>query len=174
MGFEGAAEGGDASLIALYNHLNTLLTSSPPLLPSVGFTIPGLWLPALALPAALRDGLDPVAAAKRALDSDAQAATPSADANAPKLVKRPYLLLSELSALWKDIAAKILPDEKDPLSVLTDALDLLGNQGEIFEANGIVFLDPGFATELLRPLVDHTLSVTAAEKDVDYASAFTY
>ena len=161
-----AAEGGDASLIALYNHLNTLLTSSPPLLPSVGFTIPGSWLPALALPAALRDGLDPVAAAKRALDSDAQAATPSADANAPKLVKRPYLLLSELSTLWKDIAAKILPDEKDPLSVLTDALDLLGNQGEIFEANGIVFLDPGFATELLRPLVDHTLSVTAAEKDV--------
>ena len=34
------------------------------------------------------------------------------------------------------------------------------------EAVGKYFLDAGFATELLRPLVDHTLSVAAASADV--------
>ena len=159
-----AAEGGDVSLLALYAHLHTLFTSSPPLLPSVGLTIPRSWLPALALPAALRDGAEPHAAATHALDTTAPAAIVGAASTAP--VKRPYLLLSELSSLWTEIAAKILPAEADPSSILTDALDLLSNQGEIFEANGIVFLDPGFATELLRPLVDHTLSASAASNDV--------
>lgn len=39
--------------------------------------------------------------------------------------------------------------------------------GELFISSGIVFLDPGFATELLRPLVDHQLTCAAdAEADV--------
>ena len=35
------------------------------------------------------------------------------------------------------------------MSILTDALELLCNQGELFIAAGMVFLDPGFATEML-------------------------
>ena len=33
-------------------------------------------------------------------------------------------------------------------------------------AAGIVFLDPAFATEILKPLVDHRLSKASAKKDV--------
>ena len=49
-------------------------------------------------------------------------------------------------------------------AILTDALELLANQGELFIGAGMVFLDPGFATELLRPLVDHQLTGAAAAK----------
>ena len=66
-----------------------------------------------------------------------------------------------------------MPDEPEPSSILTDALELLCNQGELFIAAGIVFLDPGFATELLRPLVDHQLTSAAdAKTDIEkYVSA---
>ena len=39
----------------------------------------------------------------------------------------------------------------------SDAIELLCNQGEIFISAGIVFLEPGSATEILKPLVDHRL-----------------
>ena len=84
----------------------------------------------------------------------------------------PLLLLravldTHLLSLWLfDIAPRVLPEADDPESIMHDALDLLCKQGEIFISGGIVFLDPTFATELLKPLVDHRLSRDTARKDV--------
>ena len=165
-----ASEGGDASLLALREHLYTILSASPPLLPSIGFVLPKSWLPALALPAALREGRSPASV----LSPSAPASDPAADSAQKPAAKRPYVLLTELQSIWCDeIAPKAVPNEAAPSSILTDALELLCNQGEIFVAAGMVFLDPGFATELLRPLVDHQLTGAAdAKADVEkYVSA---
>lgn len=165
-----AAEGGDASLLALREHLHTLLSASPPLLPSIGFVLPNSWVPALALPATLREGRS----TSTATSPPVAATAPTPESATKPDAKRPYVLLAELQSIWcNDIAPKAVPDEAAPLSILTDALDLLSNQGEIFIAAGIVFLDPGFATELLRPLVDHQLTGAAdAKTDVEkYVSA---
>ena len=87
---------------------------------------------------------------------------PATDAAAP--AKRPYVMIGELRSLWMErVAPQTLPDAQDPSSILHDALTLLCNQGEFFVSGGIVFLDPGFATEMLAPLVNHTLSAEAAQ-----------
>jgi hypothetical protein len=39
-----------------------------------------------------------------------------------------------------------------------DALDLLQKQGDVFIDSDLIFLRPQFVTELLRPLIDHTLT----------------
>ena len=46
----------------------------------------------------------------------------------------------------------------------TDALELVCQQGEMFAAGGLVFLDPEFITELIKPMVDHRLD------DAEHAS----
>ena len=51
-----AAEGGGASLAALREQLESIARTQPPLLPSVGISIPGSWRGALDLIRALRDG----------------------------------------------------------------------------------------------------------------------
>jgi hypothetical protein len=40
-----------------------------------------------------------------------------------------------------------------------DALDLLQNQGDVFIDADLIFLRPQFVTELLRPLIDHKLTL---------------
>ena len=127
-----ASDGGDASLLALRDYLHKLLTATPPLLPSIGYQLPNSWAPALALPGALRDGRSPstvlpTAAAPASADAAAAAAT----APAAGAAKRPYVLLSELQALWRDeIAPRAVPSEPEPASILADTLVLLCNQGE--------------------------------------------
>ena len=181
-----AAEGGDTSLVALREYLFKLLCEHPPLLPSIGYQVPNSWVAALALPIALREGRTlstlstlstlgsmrlPAAASES--PSVAAVTTAAADGAARASVKRPYVLLSELHSIWREIAPHAVPDEADPSSILTDALQLLCNQGEVFMSTGMVFLDPDFATELLRPLVDHQLTSAANFKaDVEkYVSA---
>lgn len=170
-----ACDGGDASLLALREHLHALLSAAPPLLPSIGMQVPNSWVPALALPIALREGRDlstvhsPSAAPSASVAGSSAAADAGAAPGQKAAVKRPYVLLAEIQALWCDeIAPRAVPDEPQPLSILTDALELLCNQGELFISAAMVFLDPGFATELLRPLVDHQLTGAAdAKADVD-------
>ena len=178
-----AAEGGTASLLALRAHLETLVTAQPPLLPSAGTVIPRSWLPALALGPALRDGKEPIAAAQQALELPDQEATEAAGAAAATgaapaaekaaaateasageagpvsaaPAKKPYTMLADLQKLW---AKKVVPAMQATLgtlddagTILADALRLQCNQGDLFAASGIVFLDPAFATEMLKPLV---------------------
>ena len=80
--------GGDASLAALRVRLEEMVFAKPPLLPSVGQMIPRTWLLAIAYVRALRDGRDPIAAARTAIDlqsrpekkKDAAAAAAAEDA----------------------------------------------------------------------------------------------
>jgi hypothetical protein len=77
-------------------------------------------------------------------------------------------MLADLADLWIDtVVPELLPDDEKADAILADALDLLCNQGDIFIAAGIVFLDPGFATELIKPLLDHRLSKEFARTDVE-------
>ena len=73
-----------------------------------------------------------------------------------------------LRHLWlDDVAPRTIPDESSPDDIFADALALLANQGDVFLSGGLVFLDPAFATELLKPLVDHRLSRERAEPHVE-------
>ena len=78
-------------------------------------------------------------------------------------------MIDELEELWKvTVAPAVLPDDPSAWdAILKDALDLLCNQGEIFVSSDLVFLEPAFATELLKPLVDHRLSRRSAEAAVE-------
>ena len=81
-----------------------------------------------------------------------------------------------MHSLWQaEIAPRLLPDAsaEDTKAILSDAIKLLANQGELFLSSGMIFLDPSFATELLKPLVDHRLLVDEKSREtvqVTYAS----
>ena len=63
-----SAEGGNASLLKLRATLEAIAQAKPPLLLSIGQTIPRSWSYASAMLRAIRDGSDPVAVAKAAGD----------------------------------------------------------------------------------------------------------
>ena len=169
--------GGEASLTALRNKLENILTVKPPMLPSVGQTIPRTWILAMSYLRSLRDGRDPIAGAKATgnLDHKAMAAAvaneekeakekektdptlaTSGSMSARELGSKAYITLNEAKHLWtNEIAARMgLPTDGQ---VLEDALQLLVNQGEIFASSGIIYLQPNYVTRLLKPLVDHRL-----------------
>ena len=81
-------EGGDETLLVLRQKLEDMVLSKPPLLPSVGQTIPRTWLQAMSFLRAVRDGRDPVLAARSAVPSAAEVERMErggADANAEAL-----------------------------------------------------------------------------------------
>ena len=79
------------------------------------------------------------------------------------------MMFADLEKLWME---KVAPEMREKLgefdakSTLSDALNLQSNQGDVFSAAGMAFLDPGFATEMLKPLVDHRLSRDSARADI--------
>ena len=78
------------------------------------------------------------------------------------LPKRAYVVENELRATWEEeVAPALLSDDErtKAASFLSDALKLMCDTGEIFMAAGLIFLNPAFATDLLKPLTDHRLSV---------------
>ena len=169
-----AAPGGERTLVALRSLLEAL--AKPPLLPSAGYVIPRSWVPAMAFPLALRDGKEPLAAARHALATvtdPAPVAGSSTDLPAPAApaavleARLPYVHASDLCEyLHEEIWPVLLPEEPErggQLLKIKSALELLENQGEIFTSNGLIFLDPAFTTQLLKPLVDHRLTRSAQE-----------
>ena len=69
---------GGAALEELRKRLETIVLATPPLLRSVGQTIPRSWLNAMSAMRALRDGREPLAVARRAaalLDTESDEAT---------------------------------------------------------------------------------------------------
>ena len=154
-----SVNGGDASLLRLRTVLEGIATASPPLLLSIGQTIPRSWSCAVTALRALRDGRDPVAsarAAKQQLDAKSATAPVILPAAIPSLA-RPYITLSEAQQKWCSIVAPALGLNGSDPRVLHDALQLLVNQGEIFASCGCIYLQPAHVTRLLKPLVDHRL-----------------
>lgn len=160
--------GGDATLLALRTHLEEMVLTKPPMLPSVGQTIPRTWLQAMAFLRALRDGRDAVSATRSAVPSAAEVERmerglgdgTSADAGTGlgfALGARPYMTMIEAEHIWLNDVVPALDVEADA-TVMHDALQLLVNQGEVFSSSGIIYLQPDYITRLLKPLVDHRLT----------------
>jgi hypothetical protein len=66
-----------------------------------------------------------------------------------------YFPKEKLRAMWDRFVQELDGFEVSP-KTFDDALLLLEAQGKIDA--GLVFLSPSFMTDLLRPLIDHTLS----------------
>ena len=155
------------------DHILTLTVAPQTLLPTIGQSIPRLWLPAIGLLRALRDGRDPLAMAlwELQLATDAATAGSSPAALAPvvctavrcvliKDVQRdhwPRLAQSaQLQSQWPDVA-EALTAPGYLAQLMSDVLSLLAGQGELFMAGGVVYLDSQLVTDLLSPIVDHRL-----------------
>lgn len=179
-----SVSGGEASLRRLKSILETIATSKPPLLLSIGQTIPRTWSYAVSMLRAIRDGAEPVAMARAvALQLDANDRTPPSSGGAPPpsgaaakkalasaapaaplitmptcyaSLARPYITTAEAAQRWVNVVAPALRVGADS-RVLYDALQLLVNQGEVFSSCGCVYLQPAHVTSLLKPLVDHRL-----------------
>ncbi len=157
-----AVAGGKPALDALRQQLEAICSSSPPLLLSIGQTIPRTWSYAVSMLRAMRDGRDPVAAARHAA-----AALEAGPRNGPhkqpiapaamEARRRPYVPFAEARHCWLTAVAPALRVAADS-RVLADALQLLINQGELFASCGIIYLHPDYVTRLLKPLVDHRVS----------------
>ena len=153
-----AVQGGDLSLLALRHRLEEIVFGKPPLLPSVGQTIPKSWMQAMSFLRALRDGRNPVAAARNAVLGDVLASEGSGGmASGFSGGARPYVTMVEAEQIWIESVVPVLGPGASP-QVLTDALQLLVNQGEVFSSSGIIYLQPDYITRLLKPLVDHRLT----------------
>ena len=88
--------------------------------------------------------------------------------------KGAYITLDCLFELWiKCCEEKKLPDHikiDNPKGIFDAAMELWQAQGQIFVDSGLVFLQPEFVTDVVRPLVDHKLESavesTKIEQDV--------
>ena len=64
---------------------------------------------------------------------------------------------SELAGTLGTVVGPYYGDEADNGRILASALQLMAEQGAVFTVAEVVYLDPTFANQLLRPLVDHRL-----------------
>ena len=81
------------------------------------------------------------------------------------------MTVAEASTRWGDVCRGLsIPVD---VSIFSDALQLLVNQGEMFSSSGIIFLRPDYVTQLLKPLVDHRLAQSVFRKQLlaNYAEA---
>ena len=178
-----ATVGGDESLRAVREVLRGVIawarTQSPSPLPSIGWSIPRNWLPALALLRALPEGRNPHEAATWALHeatTHAEVERPAkrARAGAPAAVPpgeqtrvEPcrHASMDALQQRWAELARTLstaeevkMPEGMPQLEeILINAVRLATEQGAIFTTADVVYLDPPFANLLLQPLVDHRL-----------------
>jgi len=80
--------------------------------------------------------------------------------------QQPYIPLHELREAWVDVVVQ-LGDAYEQgsvastpslgLTTLSSALQHLEDTGEVFSSCNLVFIDPKFVTDLVAPLLDHTL-----------------
>jgi len=160
-----AIDGGDEAIEALRFRLDDIVFSDPPMLPSVGQLVPRTWLLAMTFLRALRDGRDPVEAGWAAERASVPTTTQE------KLAPRAYITYEEAKQIFLSEFAPGLKMQVPDDQLLSDARNVLCNQGEIFSSSGIIYLQPDYVTRLLKPLVDHRLgkkflmSVSAALAD---------
>lgn len=152
-----SVSGGEATGDDVREQLEAIACAHPPLLPSIGFTIPQSWMPAITFLRALRDGLPHGEATRRALDG-LPVMDPRVDGASER--RRPYERVTKLTELWEETLSAVV-QAHDALAVdvcvIDDALSLLAAQGEVFLSAGVAYLEPSYVACLMKPLVDHTL-----------------
>jgi hypothetical protein len=118
-----AVQGGDLSLLALRHRLEEIVFGKPPLLPSVGQTIPKSWMQAMSFLRALRAGRNPVAAARNAVLGDVLASEGSGGmASGFSGGARPYVTMVEAEQIWIESVVPVLGPGASP-QVLTDVIN---------------------------------------------------
>ena len=154
--------GGD-SLNHLRHLLEACVCSESQLLPTIGQKVTAEDMGAMILVRALRDGRD-LNLLKRWMEMNAQDVvrkkTKAWKAIKQKIGDEPppnpssslsYISMTELRRQWRDtLASDELSDD-----LLDGSIAMMVAQGEIYVSCGLVFLNPAFATSLLKPLVDH-------------------
>lgn len=151
-----ALPGGEQSGEAVRTQLEALSCATPPLLPSMGFVIPHAWCAPIAFLRALRDGVPPAEAARRAAVGD-EPLDPRTNGEPGRA--RPYERVTTLRTLWEAAAPVALAGGVLDAQLVDEALGLLAAQGEVFVSAGMAYLDPSFVATLMKPLVDHRLSL---------------
>ena len=150
--------GGDASLRHLRSRLESVCSAKPPLLPCIGMSVPRTWLLAFSFLRAIRDGRMPLKAVQATLAAQETAGNELPDvAQEQRVAPRPYIPITQARAQWEAEVPTVLEAGALDEGVFDDALALLINQGEVFAAGGILFLQPDYVTRLVKPLVDHRL-----------------
>lgn len=155
--------GGEASLQRFRERLEAIARMQPPPLLSIGQVIPKSWGHACAMLRALRDGADPEKSVRWQAEQSADGAARRYHGRghgAPPMfasLVRPYITLTEAQQKWTTTVAPAMGLTADA-RVMHDALALLVNQGEVFSSCGIIYLQPGHVTSMLKPLVDHRLN----------------
>ena len=178
--------GGGATLLKVQDRLLELACPPPgqrKLLPIVGRTIPKLWEPAIAAVNAVRNGRNCAAAAAReALRGDSGNSREVVDRAGAGTGGSLYVLVSVLHSRWAGLATELADwlrtrraggaeddDERVELqiaafsqssqvrSILNSVLQLMADQGDIFVAGDMAYLDPAAIVSLISPLVDHRL-----------------
>ena len=124
---------------------------------------------------AVRSGADCTAAASTALLGTRPPSPVGVDSGGRPLL---YELVAALQGKWEAAAAALVAalhgmgeggeerqrqkaafsSTSQRLSILTSALQLMADQGEIFLSGDIAYLDPAAITSLIAPLVDHRLN----------------
>ena len=124
----------------------------------------------MALIRALRDGTDPVATARHALEAQAGkwAIGNFSNREIPmaKAQRVPYItrrtLKDEWFALYHNLAQETLVEEDRSMEerecALWDACALMAHQGDLFTSGQLLYINPPFVTQLIKPLVDHRLA----------------
>jgi len=74
-----------------------------------------------------------------------------------------YWPQQSLMQLWNEYRADTLIEQLN--STFGDALRLLEAQGWVFADSGLVYLSPAFVVDVVKPLVDHRLTVDKAESN---------
>ena len=139
------------------------LTRQQGLLPAVGQKVPVSWQAVIEVVRALRDGRAPADAVAALLHGEPAAAAAAAEYS---VEGRVYAMYDEIARVRSeavrscaeaatDTDASTLRAESN--TVLDDAIMLMEAQGEILTSAGMVFLQPSFLMDLLKPLFEHRM-----------------
>ena len=145
------ALGADDSIRGCRAAIERAMLHQPPMLASVGCSVPKPWQATMAALSALGAGIKPLEAAMHALEHDRR--------RRPSVIlpPMPYMRLSEARAVWRDSVAPYMTPEPSA-STFDDALQLLVHEGKLICSGGLVHYDATHVLRIALPLLDHRLN----------------
>ena len=161
-----AVEGGEVTIKAARSRLEAIVLAQPPLLPSIGLSIPKAWMPVIAMARALRDGRHPVAAAFASQFDQAEVACgPSATYGAADAKQTDGKVYYEVTLFACGVAPRIgwaAPGFVSPSSTVA-----LGDDGHGWAADGSRLFHDGHPHDVGQQWVDGDVIGVAADLE-DY------
>lgn len=141
-----------ASIQTVRDAISALTKQNPPLLRGVGQQIPSTYMSVLELFGAIAEHGNDELALKAVCNGTAQRLGESSVVS-PNGTYRPRDSLEALWNRYRNSASHL----KIAVDVFENATELWDAQGIVFIDSGLVFLQPSFMTKIVKPLVDHRL-----------------